>query len=196
MDSQSAEGLRRLKHKPALLPIHANVLKLLQAIAQFPMSQPPISLSLSLMLWVPLATHAAGVPTLDEVVVKAKSNNLIGSANSANEGTVLKKQLDQRVVYRPGELLETVPGLIVTQHSGEGKANQYFARGFNLDHGVRIDRFTGRCGPSLPWRSGWASQWRWYCDRRPMRSRRRPLRSSCHERGFSRGAMEPNEACL
>ncbi len=142
MDSQPAADLRRLKHKPALLPSHANVLKLLQAIAQFPasISQPPINLSLGLilMLWVPLATHAAGVPTLDEVVVKAKSNNLIGSANSANEGTVLKKQLDQRVVYRPGELLESVPGLIVTQHSGEGKANQYFARGFNLDHGTDL----------------------------------------------------------
>jgi hypothetical protein len=26
--------------------------------------------------------------------------------------------------------------MIVTQHSGEGKANQYFVRGFNLDHGT------------------------------------------------------------
>src|SRR5499426_3347253 len=39
---------------------------------------------------------------------------------------------------RPGEVLETVPGLIVTQHSGEGKANQYFLRGFNLDHGTDL----------------------------------------------------------
>lgn len=86
----------------------------------------------------PSHPRAAGVPTLQEVVVTAKSNDLIGTANSANEGTVLKKQLDQRTVYRPGELLETVPGLIVTQHSGEGKANQYFARGFNLDHGTDL----------------------------------------------------------
>nr|WP_249128060.1 TonB-dependent receptor [Bradyrhizobium lablabi] len=39
---------------------------------------------------------------------------------------------------RPGEALEAVPGLIVTQHSGEGKANQYFLRGFNLDHGTDL----------------------------------------------------------
>ena len=39
---------------------------------------------------------------------------------------------------RPGEALEVVPGLIVTQHSGEGKANQYFLRGFNLDHGTDL----------------------------------------------------------
>lgn len=85
-----------------------------------------------------LATNAAGIPTLNEVVVRGKTNNLIGTANSANEGTVLKQQLDLRTVYRPGELLESVPGLIVTQHSGEGKANQYFARGFNLDHGTDL----------------------------------------------------------
>ena len=67
-------------------------------------------------------SEAAGVPTLREIKVVANSKELIGVANSANEGTVLKRQLDLRTVYRPGELLETVPGLIVTQHSGEGKA--------------------------------------------------------------------------
>lgn len=72
------------------------------------------------------------------MTVKARADDLIGLANSANEGTVLKQQLDLRTVYRPGELLESVPGLIVTQHSGEGKANQYFLRGFNLDHGTDL----------------------------------------------------------
>jgi hypothetical protein len=43
-----------------------------------------------------------------------------------------------RPASRVGELLEVVPGLIVTQHSGEGKANQYFLRGFNLDHGTDL----------------------------------------------------------
>lgn len=84
------------------------------------------------------SVDAAGIPTLNEVTVKANSRELIGTANSANEGTVLKHQLDARTVYRPGELLESVPGLIVTQHSGEGKANQYFLRGFNLDHGTDV----------------------------------------------------------
>jgi len=90
------------------------------------------------MSWAPLWADAAGIPTLNEMVVRANARELIGSANSANEGTVLKHQLDLRTVYRPGELLETVPGLIVTQHSGEGKANQYFLRGFNLDHGTDL----------------------------------------------------------
>lgn len=82
--------------------------------------------------------NAAGVPTLKDIIIRANARELIGTASSANEGTVLKQQLDARTVYRPGELLETVPGLIVTQHSGEGKANQYFLRGFNLDHGTDL----------------------------------------------------------
>jgi outer membrane receptor protein involved in Fe transport len=86
----------------------------------------------------PYFSYAAGMPTLREMTVNARADNLMGLANSANEGTVLKQQLDLRTVYRPGELLESVPGLIVTQHSGEGKANQYFLRGFNLDHGTDL----------------------------------------------------------
>ena len=80
--------------------------------------------------------HAAGVPTLDTVQVKAGVNELIGTADSATEGTVTAKQLETRPLLRPGEVLEVVPGVIITQHSGDGKANQYFLRGFNLDHGT------------------------------------------------------------
>jgi hypothetical protein len=62
--------------------------------------------------------------------------NLVGIAAAASQGAVTAAQLDARPVLRPGEVLETVPGLIVSQHSGEGKANQYYLRGFNLDHGT------------------------------------------------------------
>ncbi len=48
------------------------------------------------------------------------------------------EELASTPVYRTGEMLEAVPGLIVTQHSGEGKANQYFIRGFNIDHGTDL----------------------------------------------------------
>jgi hypothetical protein len=89
-------------------------------------------------LSLPSSAIAGGVPTLDEVIVTASPTDLAGTADTASEGTVLKQQIDERPVYRPGELFETVPGLIVTQHSGEGKANQYFLRGFNLDHGTDI----------------------------------------------------------
>lgn len=65
-----------------------------------------------------------------------RSNSLVGIANSATQGTVGPMQLGRRPIFRAGEVLETVPGLIATQHSGDGKANQYFLRGFNLDHGT------------------------------------------------------------
>ncbi len=56
----------------------------------------------------------------------------------ASEISVSGEQLNSRPFTRPGEALEVVPGLIVTQHSGEGKANQYFLRGYNLDHGTDL----------------------------------------------------------
>ena len=67
--------------------------------------------------------------------VENPAENLVGIAQSASQGAITAKQLDVRPFMRQGEVLETVPGVIITQHSGEGKANQYFLRGFNLDHG-------------------------------------------------------------
>jgi hypothetical protein len=62
--------------------------------------------------------------------------NLVGIAQAASQGAVTARQLDARPMSRAGEVLETVPGVIISQHSGEGKANQYYLRGFNLDHGT------------------------------------------------------------
>jgi len=62
--------------------------------------------------------------------------NLVGVANAASEGAVTAAQLEARPIMRAGEVLEAVPGVIISQHSGEGKANQYYLRGFNLDHGT------------------------------------------------------------
>ncbi len=62
--------------------------------------------------------------------------NLVGIAAAASQGAITAAQLEARPIMRVGEVLETVPGLIVSQHSGEGKANQYYLRGFNLDHGT------------------------------------------------------------
>ena len=82
---------------------------------------------------------AGGEQDIQKVVVTGQSStNLVGVADSANVGTVTQKQLEARTVYRPGELLESTPGLVVSQHSGEGKANQFYLRGFNLDHGTDL----------------------------------------------------------
>jgi outer membrane receptor protein involved in Fe transport len=64
------------------------------------------------------------------------AQNLVGIAQSASQGAITARQLDARPIMRNGEVLETVPGVVISQHSGEGKANQYYLRGFNLDHGT------------------------------------------------------------
>jgi Carboxypeptidase regulatory-like domain/TonB-dependent Receptor Plug Domain/TonB dependent receptor len=76
----------------------------------------------------------SGVSTT--INVQSREDSLIGIADSATQGTVGAKEIEDRPILRSGEVLETVPGLIITQHAGGGKANQYFLRGFNLDHGT------------------------------------------------------------
>ncbi len=71
-----------------------------------------------------------------DIVVTGRATDLIGIAGAASEGVVGRIDLEDRPIQRVAELLETVPGFIATQHSGGGKANQYFLRGFNLDHGT------------------------------------------------------------
>nr|WP_328804716.1 TonB-dependent receptor [Noviherbaspirillum galbum] len=86
--------------------------------------------------------HASGAyaadaeATLPSITIETSRTSQIGIADSANSGIVTQKQLEARTVYRAGELLEATPGMIVSQHSGEGKANQFYLRGFNLDHGT------------------------------------------------------------
>jgi len=70
------------------------------------------------------------------VNVQGREDDLTGIAQSATQGTVGQTELEDRPILRSGEVLETVPGVIITQHAGGGKANQYFLRGFNLDHGT------------------------------------------------------------
>jgi outer membrane cobalamin receptor len=70
------------------------------------------------------------------VDVEYPAASLVGVALAASQGAVTARQLETRPIMRAGEVLETVPGLIISQHSGEGKANQYYLRGFNLDHGT------------------------------------------------------------
>jgi outer membrane cobalamin receptor len=83
------------------------------------------------------APPAASPPTqLDPFLVPGRATDLIGAASSASQGIVGAAELEARPFLRRGELLEVVPGVVITQHTGGGKANQYFLRGFNLDHGT------------------------------------------------------------
>ena len=96
---------------------------------------------------ISLATLVSMQPTwaqqdqIEEVVIWGRSLQLIGTADSASQGVIGYADFSTRPIARVGELVEVVPGMIATQHSGPGKANQYFLRGFNLDHGSDFSTF-------------------------------------------------------
>ena len=75
---------------------------------------------------------------LHRILVEGARGSLIGLTDSASAGIVDQKKLQAMTTSRPGEILEAIPGVIVSQHSGEGKANQFYLRGFNLDHGTDL----------------------------------------------------------
>src|SRR3954463_14425406 len=83
-----------------------------------------------------ISVHASGLPGRDALVVTPGQEGLVGDADAASQGVIDDEQLENRPLSRPAEVLEVIPGVVVTQHSGSGKANQYFLRGFNLDHGT------------------------------------------------------------
>ncbi len=78
----------------------------------------------------------APADTPESITIRGHYDNSVGSSDAASQGVIGAALLKSRPALRPGEVLEFVPGVIVTQHSGDGKANQYFLRGFNLDHGT------------------------------------------------------------
>ena len=80
----------------------------------------------------------AETTTLPEIVVTGRGYDLVGRADSASEGYVGAADLQARPLFRVGEIVEAIPGVIVSQHAGGGKANQFFLRGFNLDHGTDL----------------------------------------------------------
>jgi outer membrane receptor protein involved in Fe transport len=105
------------------------------------------------------AAHAEGtavppVTTADvrlaPVTVQGNYVNAVGTSNAASEGAVTSRLIESRPTLRAAEVLEFVPGVIVTQHSGDGKANQYFLRGFNLDHGTDFATFVDGMPVNMP----------------------------------------------
>src|SRR5690606_20870637 len=112
----------------------------------------PLVLAIAALL-VPAWAHAqrgsgpSGQGIIEEVVVFGRNLDLVGTAQAASQGTVSGADLLVRPLFKTAELLEAMPGMVAMQHSGSGKANQYFMRGFNLDHGtdfsVQVD--------GMPW---------------------------------------------
>lgn len=128
--------------------IHASALSLLPALVPFNVLAQSKTTGLPTSIHItqaengsrsnePVADTAPEAATLGEVSVTSRHyDNAVGMSDAASQGVIRSELLESRPALRPGEVLEFVPGVIVTQHSGDGKANQYFLRGFNLDHGT------------------------------------------------------------
>ncbi len=80
--------------------------------------------------------HAEREDAIEVIQVTGHYEMGVGTSDTASQGTITPKLIEAKPLLRPAEVLEYVPGVIVTQHSGDGKANQFFLRGFNLDHGT------------------------------------------------------------
>ncbi len=94
------------------------------------------AMAIAVLAGLQAAAHDGHTEIVEELVVYGRAEQRIGIAPSASEGLVGYDDLQLPPLLRVGELVEAVPGMVATQHSGTGKANQYFLRGFNLDHGT------------------------------------------------------------
>ena len=96
------------------------------------------------------APVVAAAVQLEPVTVQGNYLNAVGTSDAASQGSVTATLIESRPTLRPAEVLEFVPGVIVTQHSGDGKATQYFLRGFNLDHGTDFASFVAGMPVNMP----------------------------------------------
>lgn len=117
---------------------------------QSPAVSRPFLPVLVLSLQLAPGVQAEAVPALSTVEVRSRVENREGIAAAASEGVVSGERLGQVPLLRPAEALEMVPGLIVTQHAGDGKANQYFLRGYNLDHGTDFATYVNGIPVNMP----------------------------------------------
>ena len=87
---------------------------------------------------------------LARVEVLGRYDDALGISDAASQGVVTRSGIEKRPLLRLGEVLEAVPGLVVTQHSGDGKANQFFLRGYNLDHGTDFATWVAGMPVNMP----------------------------------------------
>jgi len=90
------------------------------------------------------------IVNLDPVEVIGRYDDGVGLWDAASQGAVTRDGIGKRPLLRAGEVLEAVPGMVVTQHSGDGKANQFFLRGYNLDHGTDFATWVAGMPVNMP----------------------------------------------
>lgn len=135
-----------LLHGAGILSLRGAMLALAFVLPGTSVAQVPIASPSS----TPEEESESGQTTTPRIIVLGRGDSLLGLADSAAQGTVGAAELQSRPILRAGEILETIPGVIITQHAGGGKANQYFLRGFNLDHGTDFATFLDGMPVNLP----------------------------------------------
>jgi hypothetical protein len=116
---------------------------------------------------------------LDEPV-----GGLLGLAEAGSTGVVTARQIEQRPAFRSGELYEAVPGVVISQHGGEGKANQYYVRGFNIDHGTDFASWVAGAPVNMPT----------HAHGQVIRTTTSSSRSSCPASSTRRAPTRPRKA--
>jgi outer membrane receptor protein involved in Fe transport len=115
--------------------------------------RPQVSLSLLLLgvaASAPVWADGRHTEADDVIEVTGHYDMGVGTSDTASQGYITPELVEAKPLLRPGEVLEYVPGVIVTQHSGDGKANQFFLRGFNLDHGTDFHTTVAGMPVNLP----------------------------------------------
>src|SRR5436190_23494867 len=97
---------------------------------------------------LPAYAEGLGAPAVVEVL--GRYENGVGASDAASQGVITREGIAKRPLLRPGEVLEAIPGMVVTQHSGDGKANQFFLRGYNLDHGTDFATWVAGMPVNMP----------------------------------------------
>src|SRR5262249_29785735 len=92
----------------------------------------------------------AALPVLPPVEVNGSYQESIGAWDAASQGAATREVIEKRPILRPAEVLGNVPGVAVTQHSRDGQANQYFLRGYNLDHGTDFATWVAGMPVNMP----------------------------------------------
>ena len=75
-------------------------------------------------------------PTLPPVTVTAPA-----PVTASSEVLIPERDFELRPHGRPADVIRLVPGMVISQHQGGGKAEQYFLRGFDADHGTDVAIF-------------------------------------------------------
>ena len=108
---------------------------------------------------LPAWVAAQAVPSADRVLAQANApeievighvGNGLGNHDAASQGVIGAEALRERTLPRPAQVLEIIPGMVVTQHSGDGKANQYFLRGVNLTTAPTLQPRSTGCPSTCP----------------------------------------------